>query len=367
MAVAADLPPLSTLLSVVESLLVGGVTDGGPLDPHGEAGAVHHGEHRPHALAFLADQISHGAVGVAVGEHAGRRGVDAHLVFDRHAGHVVAIADRSVVVHEELRNDEQRDPLGAGGRSGDAGQHQVDDVLGHVVFAEADVDLGAGDQVGAVALRFGLRGAQTDVGAGLRLGEVHGSGPLAGHELAEIGLLLFLGAPRLECLDGAGGESGTHGQGAVRGRLELEGRREHRLGEARTPVLGFGVEALPTRGHELGVGLLEPRGRGDDPVGEVEALDVARSIQRSEDLVDEPTLLLEHRHDGVVVGVCVVLRGGELVELADVAEGEECVLDGGPVVRHGQRLPTGNNRHHPRPGSGANATEPGVGAPGSVV
>jgi hypothetical protein len=34
---------------------------------------------------------------------------------------------------------------------------QVDDVLGHVVLAGRDEDLGAGDRVRAIGLRFGLR------------------------------------------------------------------------------------------------------------------------------------------------------------------------------------------------------------------
>jgi hypothetical protein len=39
------------------------------------------------------------------------------------------------LVHQELRHDEQRDALAAGRRVGQAGQHQVHDVVGHVVLA----------------------------------------------------------------------------------------------------------------------------------------------------------------------------------------------------------------------------------------
>ena len=46
-------------------------------------------------------------------------------------------------VEQEFRHDEQRDPLDAGRRADDARQHQVHDVLRHVVLAVGDEDLGA--------------------------------------------------------------------------------------------------------------------------------------------------------------------------------------------------------------------------------
>ena len=78
--------------------------------------------------------------------------MDAHLVLDRAAGHAVARAERAVGVDEELRHDEERDALGARGRALDAGEHQMDDVLGEVMLAGRDEDLGAGDRIGAVAI-----------------------------------------------------------------------------------------------------------------------------------------------------------------------------------------------------------------------
>ena len=68
--------------------------------------------------------------------HAGGLRLDAELVLDRHAAHVVALAQRAVLVRQELGHDEAGDALGAGGRPGRAGQHEVDDVLGHVVLAK---------------------------------------------------------------------------------------------------------------------------------------------------------------------------------------------------------------------------------------
>ena len=42
----------------------------------------------------------------------------------------VALAERAVVVHEELGHHEQRDAFHIVGRAGDLGEDQVDDVLG---------------------------------------------------------------------------------------------------------------------------------------------------------------------------------------------------------------------------------------------
>ena len=111
--------------------------------------------------------------------HAGGVAVDAHLVLDRAAGDAVALAERAVRVDEELRHDEERDALGALRRALDAGEHEMDDVLGEVVLAGRDEDLGAGDRVGAVAVRHGLGLEKTEIGAAMRLGEVHRAGPCA--------------------------------------------------------------------------------------------------------------------------------------------------------------------------------------------
>ena len=54
---------------------------------------------------------------------------------------------------------------------GQAGQDDMDDVVGHVVLAGGDEDLGAGDLVAAVGLRLGLGAQHAQVGAAVRLGQ----------------------------------------------------------------------------------------------------------------------------------------------------------------------------------------------------
>ena len=105
-------PALAALGGVGHRLLVRPLAERQPLQPDRQAGRVHHLEHVAHALVGLADEV---ADGVVVGHHARRAGVDAHLVLDRHALDGVALAERAVVVDEELRHDEAGDALACRG------------------------------------------------------------------------------------------------------------------------------------------------------------------------------------------------------------------------------------------------------------
>jgi hypothetical protein len=62
----------------------------------------------------------------------------------------------------------------------------VDDVLGQVVLATGDEDLGAADLVAAVGLRLGLGADDAQVGTGVRLGQAHGTGPDAGIHVRQV-------------------------------------------------------------------------------------------------------------------------------------------------------------------------------------
>jgi hypothetical protein len=150
---------------VAERLLVGALAEG---DPAGRrhAGFVHHDEHVLEAAVRLAEQVADGAALVAEGHDAGRAGVDAELVLDRHAVGVVALAERTVGIDQELRHQEQRDALHAGRGVRQAGEDEMDDVVRHVVVAIGDEDLLAEDAVAAVGLRLGAAADQGQIGTG---------------------------------------------------------------------------------------------------------------------------------------------------------------------------------------------------------
>ncbi len=79
--------------------------------------------------------------------------MDAELVLDGVAMQVVAAAERAIIVHEELRHEEERDALRALRRIGKARQHEMNDVVGEIVFAVGDEDLLAEDAIGAIGRR----------------------------------------------------------------------------------------------------------------------------------------------------------------------------------------------------------------------
>ncbi len=171
--------------------------DGHALQADAEARVVHHREHRREPLTLFADQVADSAVVVAEIHDAGRAAVNAELVLERCRTQVVALADRTVVVDQELRHQEHRDATHAFGSPLDTCEDEMNDVLGELVIAPGDVDLRAGNaEMVAVARRARLDRSQ--VGAGLRLGQEHRAGPLAGDELRQELLLESIGAVRGE-------------------------------------------------------------------------------------------------------------------------------------------------------------------------
>ena len=165
-------------LRVSTGLLIGSLGDAEPLDADRPAGQVHHHEHVLDPAVLLADQVADRAALVAEGEYRGRAGMDAELVLERHAVNVVGLGRRAVLVDEDLRHHEQRDPLDPRRCIGRPRQHQMNDVVRQVMIAIGDEDLLAGNQV-MVASAFGPRAYSAQVRAGLRFRQVHRSGPLA--------------------------------------------------------------------------------------------------------------------------------------------------------------------------------------------
>ena len=173
-------------------------------------------------------RIAHGATVVPVDHRAGRRSMNAELVLDGMRAHIVACA-----VRHDLRNQEQRNAFGAGRRVGQPRKHEMDDVVGQVVLAIGDEDFRAGDAIAAVVRAFGLAAQRADVGAGLRLGELHRAHPFAADELAEIFFLERVAAVGVQRVDR------RHGQDWARcrkpSRPSSTSRRRQHSGRAAGP------------------------------------------------------------------------------------------------------------------------------------
>ena len=207
---------LHAVLGKLHSLLVRPLGNRNALHAHGVARRIHHDEHVLEAPVFLAHQVTHGATMVSILQHGGRAGLDAQLVLDAHAMHIVTRARRAVGLHHELGHHKQADAFHAFGRAGHTGQHQVHNVLGHVVLTVGDVDLGAEHFVSAVRLRLCAAAHSGQVRAGLRLSQVHGASPLTADQFLKVGGFELVRAGRQQRLDSAVGQQRAQGKAHIR-------------------------------------------------------------------------------------------------------------------------------------------------------
>ena len=114
---------------------------------------VHHREHGAHPAEFGTDQFANTFAFFAKGQDAGRRRINAHLMFDRYHFDVILRADTAIFINPIFGYQKQRNALRPCGAIGRAGQHQMDDVFGHVMVAEADINLRAFDVIGTITAR----------------------------------------------------------------------------------------------------------------------------------------------------------------------------------------------------------------------
>ena len=208
--------------------------------------------------------------------------MNAELVFDGNAFHVVAGAERTVVIDEELRHHEQRNALHAGRRIGQARQHQMDDVLGAIVFAVGDENLLPEEAIAAVGLGFGARAHGAEVGAGLRLGQVHGAAPGAGDQLRQVLLLEFGGGGEQQGVGGAEAQQRQQREGEVCRLPHFLQRRGDDLGKILSAKFLRPGDAGPAGVAVGGIGFLPALGRGDDIVLKMATFAVSAVIERGE-------------------------------------------------------------------------------------
>ena len=179
---------------IAQCLLVGAFGNRHALHTHQKARVVHHREHAGKAPVLLPDQIANGPALFAISHGAGWAAVNAELVLKANALGIIAVAQRAVFVHQEFWHHEKRDAARARRCIGKPGQHQMDNIVRHVVVAIGDENFGARDEIGSVILRHCLGLQSVEVGTRLRLCQVHGAGPLTRDEFWQIGLTLCVGA-----------------------------------------------------------------------------------------------------------------------------------------------------------------------------
>ena len=211
----------------------------------------------------------------------------------------------------------------------------MDDVLREIVLAGGDEDLGAGDLVAAVVLADRLGAQQAEVGAAVRLGQVHGAGPRPFHHLRQVLGLDGVGAVGDERGDGALRQARIHGEGHV-GRAEIF---VDQLGHDRRQALAAELRrrrhADPAAFGELLVGVLEAGGRGDAAVGVARAAFlVADPVERGQHLFGELGRFAQHRLHDVGAGVGEARQVAVAVEPEDVVEQKQGIVDWRLIGRH---------------------------------
>ena len=320
---------------VGERGLRGALGDGDALQADRETGVVHHGEHASHAAVLLADEVAGGAAPVAIDHGAGGRGVEAELVLDRVGAGVVAGAERTVGIDQKFRHQEQRHAARSGRRVRQPRQHQVDDIVGQIMLAIGDEDFLAADAVGPVAGALRPRAQGPDIGARLRLGELHGAHPLAGDESWQKSALERVGAVGNERVDAGHGqdrpEPERHG-----GRVpHLDAGGVERMRQMLAAPLRGRREPIPAGRGPGAIGLLPARRRGDDAVLELRAAAVADRVERRQHLGGKAARLFEHCVDHVIGEVAIEALAQRRPETGGMAQRKADVADR-RLVAHGK-------------------------------
>ena len=207
------------------------------------------------------------------------------------------------------------------------------DVLRHVVLAVRDEDLLAADAV-VIPFPHRLGAQQREVGAGLRLGQVHRARPGARHHLVEEGLLQLVAAAEQQRLDRALREQRAERERHVGRGHHLGHRRGDKLGQALPAPLGIQRQAVPAAFDELLVGFLETLGRLHRAVLPLRAFLVARPVQWVEHLCGELGRFLQDGVDGVRRGVLASREFGYLGHPGELIQDELHVFEWGGVGAH---------------------------------
>ncbi len=273
--------------------------------------------------------------------------MDAHLVFERVDEDIVAGAERTIGVHQEFRDEEERDAARSGRCIRQAGEDEVDDVVGGVVFAPGDEDLLAEDAVGAVIAAFGAALQRPDVRTGMRLGQIHRAGPFAGDQLRQVGLLQFrraMGAERLDC---------THRQrraereGGGAGIPHFEGRDIEQDGQPLPAEFFRPGQAVPAAGDPFLIEL-RPAIRGFHlAIDQAGTLPVADLGKRGDFFGCETAGFVEDRIDEVFAEIAEDAAIQRILQTSDMLQGESDILDGRLVHLVSSHLGPARGKGHP--------------------
>src|SRR5660398_196859 len=166
-------------LRILQTVLVGDLSQTQALHPHSQPSLIHHGEHVPHTPVLLSHQVAHCSIEANL---AGGGTLDAHLLLQRPTGHTIPLAQRAVILDPVLGHQKEAYPLDTGGCVREAGQNQMNDVLREVMVPGGDEYLVSLDQVTAVLLGLSFGANQAQVGSAMGFGQTHSARPATVHQ-----------------------------------------------------------------------------------------------------------------------------------------------------------------------------------------
>ncbi len=167
------------------------------------------------------------------------------------------------------------------------------------MLAIGDEDLLPFDAVAAVGGAFGAAAQRADVGAGLRLGELHGAGPFAGHHFLQVNAFELLAAVSVQGVDRRDGQERADGKRHGGGIPHFDAGDVDRLRQRLAAPFHRRRKAVPAAIAPGAIGFL-PAGRGgDDAVLERRAERVADPIERRDDFAGETAGFRQHRLDHI--------------------------------------------------------------------
>ena len=322
---------MHALFGVLHRLLIRTLHDADALHTYTKTRRVHHDEHVFEAAIFFADQLANRAAIITELQHRRRAGFDAQFVLQRQGLHVIGSTQTAVFVNQEFRYDEQRNAFDAFGRIRRAREYKVHDVVGVIMVAKGDENFGTKNFIATIGLRFGTRANQCQIGAGLRLGQIHRAGPLTGNQTRDVGLFLRVATGSQHRFNRAVGEQGAQAERGIRAIDHLITRRGDQFRQVLS-THGFRVrQTLPAALHILLERGFKTRAGGDFTILEKRRLLVTHAVGRCDHVLIDFRRFIQNPRDSVHVQIHRrVLH--DLWHLGNVFQGKQHIFLGRDVA-----------------------------------
>ncbi len=186
-------------------------------------------------------------------------------------------------------------PFGALRRAFDARDHQMDNVVRHVVFAGGNENLLAREAIRSIGLRHGFGAQHAEIGAAMRFGEIHRAGPFAGNEFRQIFLLQLIAAVLVDGFISAVRQARIHAERHVRRGDHFIPRQRDDVRQTLAAIIRIGGQSRPAGFDELFVSVFETGWRRHRTVRVTRAAFViADCVQRLQHAFAKLRALFEH-------------------------------------------------------------------------